>query len=373
MPYIKPDPKARKKKVSGGTVAKQVASGTKNYIRDEMLGFDDFGRAASKAKSGDVLGAAKSGLTGVGELGLTAASVVAGFFTGGTGAVGIQAAKAGAKQGAKEAVKKTTATTAATAASKEANKAANKASSSLKYSDDVGGAAARGAAKPGGYPSTSRGSAKPGGYPGTTSKPGGFVDDIGDAIRGGLDGITKKFWIPKPGAPKGNQFKKDDGDWNGNRRVPTNKPPLKPMDTGGGRATRGVTVTEAPPSSTSLRNFDTPFDPYSPKMNPWPGMPAVKPAPAPAPRKPVVPKPSTPKVKPQTTKPDAAIPALKTKPQTTTQTKTETSTKLETSMKPTTKPALKTQPPKVPIRIPVVIPPRDEDNKPDKWAPSAIV
>jgi len=340
MAYIKPDPKARKKKVSGGTVAKQVASGTKNYIRDEMLGFDDFGRAASKAKSGDVLGAAKSGLTGVGELGLTAASVVAGFFTGGTGAVGIQAAKAGAKQGAKEAVKKTTAVTAATAASKETNKAANKAANKASTA---------------------------------ASKPGGFVDDIGDAVRGGLDGITKKFWIPKPGAPKGNQFKKDDGDWNGNRRVPTNKPPLKPMDTGGGRVTRGTTITEAPPSSAGPRNFDTPFDPYSPKMNPWPGMPAVKPAPAPAPRKPVVPKPTTPKVKPQTTKPDAAIPALKTKPQTTTQTKTETSTKLETSMKPTTKPALKTQPPKVPVRIPVVIPPKDEDNKPDRWAPSAIV
>jgi hypothetical protein len=330
MPYIKPDPKARKKKVSGGTVAKQVASGTKNYIRDEMLGFDDFGRAGSKAKSGDVLGAAKSGLTGVGELGLTAASVVAGFFTGGTGAVGIQAAKAGVKQGAKEAVKKTTATTAATAASKEANKASA-----------------------------------------TASKPGGFVDDIGDAVRGGLDGITKKFWIPKPGAPKGNQFKKDDGDWNGNRIVPTNKPPLKPMDTGGGRVTRGTTVTEAPPSSAGPRNFDTPFNPYSPKMNPWPGIPAVKPAPAP--RKPVVPKPATPRVKPQPTKPDAAIPALKTKPQTTTQTKTETSTKVETSVKPTTKPSLKTQSPRVPVRIPVVIPPRDEEDKPDRWVPSAIV
>ena len=372
MAYIKPDPKARKKKVSGGTVAKQVASGTKNYIRDEMLGFDDFGRAASKAKSGDVLGAAKSGLTGVGELGLTAASVVAGFFTGGTGAVGIQAAKAGAKQGAKEAVKKTTATTAATAASKEANKAANKASSSLKYSDDVGGAAARGAAKPGGYPSTSRGSAKPGGYPGTTSKPGGFVDDIGDAIRGGLDGITKKFWIPKPGAPKGGQFK-DEGNWNGNRPVPTTKPPLKPMDTGGGRVTRGTTVTEAPPSSRGMFNpNDTKvFNPYSPKMDPWPGIPGVKPAPAP--RKPVVPKPATPRVKPQPAKPDAVVPTFKPSTQTKAQTKPETSTKLETSMKPTTKPALKTQPPKVPIRIPVVIPPRDEDNKPDKWAPSAIV
>ena len=42
-------------------------------------------------------------------------------------------------------------------------------------------------------------------------------------------------------------------------------------------------------------------------------------------------------------------------------------------MKPTTKPALKTQPTKVPIRIPVVIPPRDDEDKPDRWSPSAIV
>ena len=104
MPYIKPDPKAKKKKLSASTVGKQVASGTKNYIRDEMLGFDDFGRVADKAKKGDVLGAAKSGLTGVGELGLTAASVVAGFFTGGTGAVGVQAAKGAAKEAVKKAI-----------------------------------------------------------------------------------------------------------------------------------------------------------------------------------------------------------------------------------------------------------------------------
>jgi len=340
-----PNPNAKKKKASAGTVAKKVASGTKNYIRDEMLGFDDFGRVASKAKSGDVLGAAKSGLTGVGELGLTAASVVAGFFSGGTGAVAIQGAKAGAKQavktGVKEATKKTATTTAATAATKEANKASA-----------------------------------------TASKPGGFVDDIGDAVRGGLDGITKKFWIPKPGAPKGNQFKKDDGDWNPNRYVPAKKPPLKPMPTGGGRVTRGTTVTEAPPSSAGIsgtpRNFDTPFNPYSPKTNPWPGMPSVKPgpapAPAPAPRKPVVPKPTTPKVKPQPAKPDAAMPAFKTKPQIKTQTKPETATKVETSVKPVTKPVLKTPPStRVPIRIPVVIPPRDEENKPDRWVPSAIV
>ena len=339
MPYVKPNPKAKKSTVSKSTVAKQVASGakkaasgTKNYIRDEMLGFDDFGRVASKAKSGDVLGAAKSGLTGVGELGLTAASIVAGFFSGGTGAVAIQGAKAGAKQavktGVKEATKKTATTTAAAATTKEANKASA-----------------------------------------TASKPGGIVDDIGDAVRGGLSGITKKFWIPKPGAPKGGQFK--DDNWNPNRPVPTTKPPLKPMDTGGGRVTRGTTVTEAPPSSTGLRNYDTPFNPYSPKMNPWPGMPAVKPAPAP--RKPVVPKPTTPKVKPQPAKPDAVTPAFKPSTQTKAQTKTETSTKVETSVKATTKPVLKTPPARVPIRIPIFLDTKDDETKPDRWSPSAIV
>jgi hypothetical protein len=238
-------------------------------------------------------------------------------------------AKQAVKTGVKEATKKTATTTAATAASKEANKASA-----------------------------------------TASKPGGFVDDIGDAVRGGLDGITKKFWIPKPGAPKGGQFK-DEGNWNGNRIVPTNKPPLKPMPTGGGAAPRGTTVTEAPPSSAGPKNFDTPFNPYSPKLNPWPGMPGVKPAPAP--RKPVVPKPATPRVKPQPTKPDAAIPPLKTKPQTTTQTKTETSTKVETSVKPSTKPSLKTQSPRVPVRVPVILNTKDEETKPDRWSPSAIV
>ena len=345
MPYVKPNPKAKKSAVSKSTVAKQVASGakkaasgTKNYIRDEMLGFDDFGRVASKAKSGDVLGAAKSGLTGVGELGLTAASIVAGFFSGGTGAVAIQGAKAGAKQavktGVKEATKKTATTTAAAATTKEANKASA-----------------------------------------TASKPGGIVDDIGDAVRGGLEGITKKFWIPKPGAPKGNQFK-DDG-WNPNRYVPANKPPLKPMDTGGGRVTRGTTVTEAPPSSAGIsgtpRDYSTPFNPYSPKTNPWPGMPSVKPAPAP--RKPVVPAPApaTPKVKPQPAKPDAVTPTFKPKTQTKTQTKTQPATKVETSVKPVVKPALKTPAARVPVRIPIFLDTKDDETKPDRWSPSAIV
>jgi hypothetical protein len=97
----------------------KAASGTWHYVRDEMLGVDDFKRVSDKAKKGDVLGAVKSGATGIGELGLTAASLVAGFFSGGAGTVGVQAAKAGAKQAVKTAAK----TAAGTQAAKSADKA----------------------------------------------------------------------------------------------------------------------------------------------------------------------------------------------------------------------------------------------------------
>ena len=340
MPYIKPDPKARKSKTSAGTVAKKAVSGTKNYIRDEMLGFDDFGRVASKSRSGNFLGAAKSAATGVGELGLTAASVAAGFFSGGTGAVAIQGAKMGAKEAVKAGVKEATKTAVKTTAATAASKAANKAST-------------------------------------TASKPGGFIDDVGSAIKGGIDDITKKFWIPKPpGGTKGPQFK-DDG-WNPYGYVPAKKPPLKPMDTGGGRVPRGTTVTEAPPSSMGVagtpKNFDTPFNPYSPKINPWPGMPKVKPAapkPAPAPKPKVKPQPTKPQVNPSTA-PDAAKPALKTSVQTKPELKTQTQVVVKPSVKPITKTQLKPNN-RVPIRIPVMLDDGDDENKPDRWVPSALV
>ena len=55
------------------------------------------------------------------------------------------------------------------------------------------------------------------------------------------------------------------------------------------------------------------------------------------------------------------------------QTKTETSTKVETSVKATTKPVLKTPPARVPIRIPIFLDTKDDETKPDRWSPSAIV
>jgi hypothetical protein len=82
-----------------------------DFVKNELLGLDDFGNVIKHAKDGNVGAAVKSGLAGVGEIGLTAASIVAGLFSGGAGAVGVQAAKMaavqGVKQGAKQVAKKT--------------------------------------------------------------------------------------------------------------------------------------------------------------------------------------------------------------------------------------------------------------------------
>lgn len=82
-----------------------------DFVKNELLGVDDFGNAIKHAKEGDVGASVKSGLAGVGEIGLTAASVIAGLFSGGAGAAGVQAAKMaavqGVKQGAKQVVKET--------------------------------------------------------------------------------------------------------------------------------------------------------------------------------------------------------------------------------------------------------------------------
>lgn len=343
---IQPNPKARKKKLSAGTVGKQVASGTKNYIRDELLGIDDFKRVGSKAKSGDVLGAAKSGLTGVGELGLTAASVVAGFFSGGTGAVGVQAAKVAAKEGVKKAAK----TTAATGVSKEANKAANKTSSSL--GNDIGRAPERAPKNVVNY-ADDIGRSVQGGVNNIT----GYANR---AVRGGLDDITKLF--KNPSASKGNQFK-DDGDYYPGRYVAPRKPPLKPVPSGGETVKRGITITEAPPSSRGMFKPDTKvYNPYAPKTAPLPGKAPQK-APTPRPRPAIKPTPPA-------LKPDAAKPALGYKPQTQTQTQTQ----LKPVAKTSTKTAVKTST-KPPIKIPVppiILPNQKSD--PDKgWVPSAIV
>jgi len=89
-----------------------------DFVKNELLGVDDFTRSIKYAKQGNLKGAIKSGLTGQAELGLTAASVVGSFFTGGatsaaligakTAAVaGKVAVKQGAKQTAKTAAKST--------------------------------------------------------------------------------------------------------------------------------------------------------------------------------------------------------------------------------------------------------------------------
>jgi len=90
-----------------------------DFVKNEFLGVDDFTRSVKYAKSGNVGGAIKSGLTGVGELGLTAATLVGSAFTGGTlgGAVvaaktASVAAKVAAKQGVKQGAKQTAKTAA---------------------------------------------------------------------------------------------------------------------------------------------------------------------------------------------------------------------------------------------------------------------
>jgi len=101
-----------------GSVGKNVGT----FVQNELLGVDDFKRSVKYAKQGNVKGAVKSYATGSAELGLTAASVVGSFFTGGAtgaallGAKGAavagkvavqQGAKSAAKQGAKTAAKST--------------------------------------------------------------------------------------------------------------------------------------------------------------------------------------------------------------------------------------------------------------------------
>jgi len=70
-------------------------TGPAGFVRNELLGFDDFGRASSRFGEGDYLGAGISTLTGVGELGLTALSLF-----GGPKGVAARAALAGGRSGA---------------------------------------------------------------------------------------------------------------------------------------------------------------------------------------------------------------------------------------------------------------------------------
>jgi len=98
-----------------------------DFVKNELLGVDDFTRSIKYAKQGNVKGMIKSGLTGQAELGLTAASLVGSFFTGGATGAALVGAKTAAvagkvaiKQGAKQAGKHAAKSTAKTVVSKTA-------------------------------------------------------------------------------------------------------------------------------------------------------------------------------------------------------------------------------------------------------------
>jgi hypothetical protein len=120
-------------------IAKNALPGVKNYVRDEMLGFDDFGSAAKHAKSGNWFGAIKSGLTGAAELALTVGT--AGVGTG---------AKAAAKPIVKEAVTRAT----GAAAAQGVKKAEASAVKPPKFFDDALPPKAAGPKTTSGYPRT---------------------------------------------------------------------------------------------------------------------------------------------------------------------------------------------------------------------------
>jgi hypothetical protein len=80
------------------------ASRIGNFVKNELLGVDDFGNVVRHVKKGEFGAAAKSAATGAFELGTTAAAVVASVPTGG-GALAGRVAMAGAKQAGKQAIK----------------------------------------------------------------------------------------------------------------------------------------------------------------------------------------------------------------------------------------------------------------------------
>lgn len=106
-----------------------------NFVKNELLGVDDFSRTVKYAKSGNIGGAIKSGLTGTAELGSTALTLVGSAFTGGAlgGAVfGAKAAAFGAKAGVKAAAKQGAKQTAKTAAKSTAKATTGVAKSVVK-------------------------------------------------------------------------------------------------------------------------------------------------------------------------------------------------------------------------------------------------
>lgn len=80
------------------------------FVKNELLGVDDFKNVAKHAKSGNWAGAAKSLATGAFEAGSTAAAVAGSVLTGGAAGgayVAAKTAQVAARQGVKQAVKQT--------------------------------------------------------------------------------------------------------------------------------------------------------------------------------------------------------------------------------------------------------------------------
>jgi hypothetical protein len=184
-------------------IAKNALPGVKNYVRDEMLGFDDFGNVVKHAKSGNVFGAIKSGLAGAAELALTVGT--AGIGTG---------AKAAAKPIVKEAVTRAT----GAAAAQGVKKAEASAAKGPKFFDDAitprtGGATTSGYPRTGG---TSSGPARGGSTGRTSSAPDAYTT-------GGATTKTK----PKtqtPWAPEYSPVKPEPLP----KLLPQSKPSVKP-------------------------------------------------------------------------------------------------------------------------------------------------
>lgn len=85
------------------------------FVKNELLGVDDFSKLKGQAKNREFKNMAKSTLAGSFELGTTAAALVGSAFTGGATAGALVASKAAtvaARQGAKAAVKQGAKTTA---------------------------------------------------------------------------------------------------------------------------------------------------------------------------------------------------------------------------------------------------------------------
>lgn len=116
--------KAPKAATPGGLTKTGASVG--NFVKNELLGVDDFSKLKSQAKNREFKNMAKSTLAGSFELGTTTAAVVGSAFTGGAVGGGYLAAKAAtvaARTGAKAVVKQGAKTTAKKVGTKAAGAA----------------------------------------------------------------------------------------------------------------------------------------------------------------------------------------------------------------------------------------------------------